>query len=69
MAAFSHAVRFRSTGSRFDFCQFDAASGLAARSPRLRDGVRPILVTVWTMGAGGRLDCHWDVEIPPRPPG
>ncbi len=69
MAAFPHAARFRSIGRRSDIRQFSAGSDLTARSPRPRDGVRPMLVTVWTMGAGGRLDCHWDIEIPPRPPG
>jgi hypothetical protein len=35
-----------------------AACGVAA--PRRS---RPVLACRWRSGAGGRLECHWDIEI------
>jgi hypothetical protein len=40
-----------------------AARGVAA--PRRS---RPVLACRWRSGAGGRLECHWDVEIATEEP-
>jgi len=40
-----------------------AARGVAA--PRRS---RPVLACRWRSGAGGRLECHWDIEIATEEP-
>ena len=61
MAALFVADRFRRAGSHLD-----PTSNLAI-SPVCRLGSRSSLLAVWTMGADGRPDLHWDIGVPPSP--
>jgi hypothetical protein len=65
MAAFLSVVRSGSPGNHPDF----ANTAMALSCGCAPAGVRLRLIAIWTIGAGGRLDCHWDVAVPPHPPG
>lgn len=67
MAALSVMDRFRQTGSHFNSA-LPEAHGRVTVPARLFHA-HPCLMACWTVGAGGGLELHWDIAVPPDPPG